>query len=39
MSEAIHVDLDLPDGPLNVGTAFISVRRRTPSTTFTYSNA
>jgi serine/threonine-protein kinase HipA len=39
MSEAIHVDLDLPDGALNVGTAFISVRRRTASTTFTYSSA
>ena len=39
MNEAIHVDLDLPDGAMNVGTAYIGVRRRAASTTFTYSNA
>jgi serine/threonine-protein kinase HipA len=39
MSEAIHVDLDFRDGLRNVGTAFINVRRRIASTTFTYSNA
>lgn len=39
MSESIYVDLDTPGGVLNVGTAFISVRRRTASTMFTYSNA
>ena len=36
MSEGIHVDLDLPKGIVDVGTAFISVRRRTASTTITY---
>ena len=38
MSEVIHVDVYLPGGVQNVGTAYISVRRRMASTTFTYSS-